>query len=92
MAHLLERLEHSSVPVSADQYRRVAAYLANNLAAVEHDETVDRLLAVFPAMSELYENQFYKHAGLCRSPLDVSLAAEAEAKAALTRAAATAPR
>jgi len=87
LAKLLERLEHSAVPVSAEQYRSVAEHLVRELAAVEHDETFEKLLAVFPAMSQLYENAYYAHAGLCRSPLDASLAAELEAKKALIRAA-----
>ena len=87
LAKLLERLEQSSVPVSAGQYRSVAQHLASELAAVEHDETFTKLLTVFPAMSELYENLHYEHAGLCRSLLDASLEAEIAAKAVLDRAA-----
>lgn len=35
---------------------------------------------------EVYENMNYQHAGLCRSALDVSLAAEGAAKEAIARA------
>ncbi len=92
LAKLLERLEHSAVPVSADQYRSVAEHLVSEVSAVEHDETFDKLLAVFPAMSELYENAYYEHAGLCRSSLDASLVAELEAKKVLARAARPMPQ
>jgi len=38
------------------------------------------VLAEFPAAAQLYENQHYQHAGLCRSPLDPALAAEMQAR------------
>jgi hypothetical protein len=92
LAKLLERLEHSAVRVSAEQYRSVTEHLVRELAAVEHDGTFEKLLTVFPAMAELYENEYYEHAGLCRSPLDASLAAELEAKNVLIRAAKAMPQ
>jgi hypothetical protein len=92
LAKLLEQLERSEVPVGADQYRSVVQHLAHELGAVERDETLTKLLTLFPAMSELYENLHYEHAGLCRSLLDASLAAEVEARAALIRAAKRIPQ
>jgi DNA-directed RNA polymerase specialized sigma24 family protein len=44
------------------------------------------LLDTHPAAAELYENVNYQYAGLCRSALDASLAAEQLAKEALNRA------
>lgn len=92
LAQLLERLERSTERIGAEQYRVVVGHLTRELAAVDHDETFAKLLAVFPAMSELYENIYYEHAGLCRAPLDASLAAEVQARTVLTRAAQRAPR
>jgi len=87
LAQLLERLERSEAPVGADQYRSVVRNLARELDTVERDESFKKLLTVFPATSELYENLQYDQAGLCRSHLDASLEAEIEAKAVLARAA-----
>jgi hypothetical protein len=53
---------------------------------VPHDAELDAVLARVPAAAELYENLNYQHAGLCRSPLDASLAAEAAARAAIDKA------
>ncbi len=87
LAQLLERLEHSSKPIHAEQYRSVVQHLVKELGSVDHDETFRQLLSAFPAMSQLHENMNYDKAGLCRSPLGASLAAEAQARAALARAA-----
>ena len=92
LAQLLERLERSEVLVGADQYRSVVRHLARELVTVEHDESFTKLLTVFPAMSELYENLNYEQAGLCRSKLNASLEAEIEAKAVLARAAKPIPQ
>jgi hypothetical protein len=86
LAQLLERLEHSSKPIHAEQYRSVVQHLVKELGSVEHDDTFRQLLNAFPAMSQLHENMNYDKAGLCRSPLSASLEAEAEARAALARA------
>ena len=52
---------------------------------------LDALLTTFPAAAALYENARYDHAGLCRSPLDVSLASELQACAAIIKARAAPP-
>jgi hypothetical protein len=87
LAQLLERLERSSKPIHAEQYRSVVQHMVKELGSVEHDDTFRQLLSAFPDMSEIHENMNYDKAGLCRSPLSASLAAEAEARAALARAA-----
>jgi len=86
LAQLLEHLERNPGSIQPDQYRSVVRHLASELAEVGRDDTVDSLLIAFPAMSGLYENIHYESAGLCRSPLDASLAAELSARAALERA------
>ena len=80
LAHLLERLERSAKPLDADQYRLVAARLAQALAAEAPGAELQAVLAAFPAAAELYENLNYQYAGLCRTPLQAAL--EAEVKAA----------
>jgi hypothetical protein len=86
LAQLLERLEHSAVPVGAEQYRSVVMHLVDEFRDVAQGESLVQLLNAFPAAAELYENVNYQHAGLCRSGLDASLAAEASAKKAIQRA------
>lgn len=86
LADLLERLEHSSVPVGAEQYRSVVTHLVNEFGDVKAGTALGALLDNYPAAAELYENINYELAGLCRSSLDQSLAAENEAKAVIRRA------
>lgn len=86
LAELLERLERSVVPVGAEQYRSVVQHLVNELGEVEPGTALGALLDSHPAAAELYENVYYQHAGLCRSALDASLAAERQAKEVLDRA------
>ncbi len=90
LAELLERLEHSAVPVGAEQYRSVVLHLVDELGDVESGSALKALLDTHPAAAELYENVNYQYAGLCRSALDASLAAEQQAKEALARAMRTA--
>jgi len=87
LARLLERLEGSSQPMSADQYRAVARHLAQELAVTPQDATLDAVLGLFPAAAEMYENLHYDQAGLCRHDLERSLNSEAAARAALQQAA-----
>lgn len=86
LAHLLERLDGSAVPVGADQYRSVVMHLVHEFADVEASPALGRLLDSYPAAAELYENVNYAHAGLCRTALDVSLAAEMRARDVIARA------
>lgn len=86
LAELLERLERSAVPVGAEQYRSVVQHLVSELGDVEPGKALGALLDSHPAAAEVYENVNYQHAGLCRSALDASLAAELQAKEVLDRA------
>lgn len=86
LAELLERLEHSSEPVGAQQYRSVVNRLASALKDAEPGPELGALLDAHPAAAEMYENTVYQHAGLCRSPLDPALAAERQARQAIERA------
>jgi hypothetical protein len=85
LAQLLERLEHSSVPVGPEQYRSVVMHLVDEFRDVAPGDGLGKLLDAYPAAAEVYENLNYQHAGLCRSGLDASLAAELAAKDAIQR-------
>ena len=86
LAELLERLERSPEPVGAEQYRSVVQHLVSELGVVEPGTALRALLDTHPAAAELYENVNYQYAGLCRSALDASLAAEQQAKEVLSKA------
>ncbi|UUX93964.1 hypothetical protein [Aquabacterium sp. J223] len=89
MAHLLERLERTprpAGPASADQYRDLVQRLEAALADQPMDAALQALLNAHPATAELYENLQYRHAGLCRSPLEASLNAELKAVEVIGRA------
>lgn len=86
LAELLERLERSGKPVAAEQYRSVVLHLVSEFGDVDSGAELGALLDTHPAAAELYENIHYQHAGLCRSALDASLAAERMAREALSRA------
>ena len=91
LAQMLERLDRSAQAVDAKQYRTVAARLAAELQAAPRDAALEAVLESFPAAAQLYENLNYQHAGLCRSPMDASLAAEFAARAAIDGARRFAP-
>lgn len=86
MAALLERLERGPRAASAAQYREVVRRVSDMLALSEPGPTLDALLSVAPATAELYENLQYRHAGLCRSPLELALQAEVAAHAVIRKA------
>ena len=86
LAHVLEQLERSA-RVGADQYRAVVQHLSEELVKVPADAALRAVLDAHPAAAEVYENLNYRHAGLCRSPLEWSLRAEMSAKDVLRRAA-----
>ena len=86
LSNLLERLERSEVPVDAGQYRSVVLHLVHEFGDVQPGPELGTLLDSHPAAAELYENLNYEYAGLCRSSLDVSLAAEKQARAAIDKA------
>lgn len=86
LAELLERLEHSTVPVAPEQYRSVVMHLVQEFNDVTPDPALAALLDTHPAAAEVYENLNYQYAGLCRSALDVALDAEVKAREAIARA------
>jgi len=92
MASLLERLDNTppaggaAGAASADQYRHVVQQVGVLLAQAEPGAALDALLAAAPASAEIYENQRYAVAGLCRSPLEPAFEAEIAAAAAIARA------
>ncbi|AEG91761.1 Hypothetical protein Rta_06830 [Ramlibacter tataouinensis TTB310] len=83
---MLERLERSAQPVDAGQYRALVARVAAELESAPRGAALDAVLATFPSAAQLYENLNYRHAGLCRSPLEPALAAEVAARAAIAAA------
>lgn len=86
LAALLERLDNSAVPVGAEQYRSVVLHLVDEFHHVQTDSGLGILLDSHPAAAQLYENVNYAYAGLCRSSLEASLAAEQQAKTVIQRA------
>jgi hypothetical protein len=86
LAQLLQRLDGSSVAVGAEQYRSVVRHLAEELDALKAAPGLAPLLQAYPSAAELYENLNYRHAGLCRSPLEPALAAEQRAREVIDRA------
>lgn len=86
LAQLLERLERSSEPVGAEQYRSVVVHLLGELAELPQGEALAALLDACPAAAQLYENLNYEYAGLCRSPLNQALDAEMQARELIERA------
>ena len=85
LAELLERLEHSSEPVSPEQYLSVVNHLVEAFDNVTPGMELGALLDTHPAAAELYENINYQYAGLCRSPLESSLCAEQQARQVIER-------
>ena len=86
LARVLERLEQSPERVDAEQYRSVVNHLSSELAVAPQDAGLQAVLQTCPALAELYENLNYQHAGLCRASLDVAMASESAACAAIDKA------
>ncbi len=91
LAGLLERLEVDVQAGGAGQYQSVVRHLSDELGRLEGDDGLQMVLGMFPASSELYENMRYDQAGLCRSPLEMSLNSELQARAEIDRIARIAP-
>ena len=91
LAQMLERLDRSAVPVDPEQYRTLVGRVSAELEAAPRDAALDAVLDAFPATAQLYENLNYRHAGLCRSPLERALGAELAARAAIDGARRMAP-
>ena len=85
LARMLEKVDHGSQPLAAEQYRiliiRLEALLSEDLPA----DALKAILAHFPATAELYENLNYAHAGLVCAPLDQSIESERLAQQAIAR-------
>ena len=86
LASLLERLEHSTLPVGAAQYRSIVGHLSSELGQLSGERDLTALLDRFPATAELYENLQYAQAGLCRSDLDAATRAELETQRTIAQA------
>lgn len=80
LARLLQKLESSPLAADPDQYRSVVGRLSDLLGQGTMDAMLDEILRAYPAAAELYENLHYAHAGLCRSPLEAAVEAEARAR------------
>ena len=80
LAELLQRVDTSTQAIGAAQYQRLAQHLTLLLAALLPSQRLTVLLNTFPAAAVLYENARYAQAGLCRAPLDASLASELQAR------------
>lgn len=87
LARLLERIEHSAVPVGADQYRALVRQLTVALSQDMPADALGAVLGAHPAAAELYENLHYAESGLSRSPLERSVETEKLARSALAKAA-----
>jgi hypothetical protein len=85
LAVLLEKLERQPRQASADQYQRVATELRSLLEDSPDDPALGKLLEVFPATAELYENLRYAQAGLCLTRLEQAVPAEQQARAVMER-------
>ncbi len=86
LSQLLERLDRSAEPVGAEQYLSVVRHLKEEFDELGTEKALSALLDAYPSAAELYENLNYQHAGLCRSPLDLSLDAEQRARRVIERA------
>ena len=89
LAQLLEKLEHSPVPVGAEQYRSVVEHLVHEFEDVEQGAELGRLLDAYPAAAEVYENLHYAQSGLSRATIERSVQSEMAASQILAAAAAS---
>jgi len=85
LAGMFERVERSGTSLDAQQYLVLVDRLKDALGADLPTEGLNAVLSAHPAAAELYENLHYAHAGLCRSPLEVAVAAESAARDLLSR-------
>ncbi|HYD74978.1 hypothetical protein [Ramlibacter sp.] len=86
LVQVLRKLERSRVPLDPEQYRSVVTRIQDELRNHPRDAGLEALLAAVPELAELYENLNYELAGLCRSPLEVAVGAEQQAREAIARA------
>jgi hypothetical protein len=85
LSQLLQGLESQGRAADRHQYRLLVGKLAAALHDQQGHEALPRLLDHFPAAAEVYENLQYAHAGLCRAPLEASLASELATRGLLER-------
>jgi hypothetical protein len=83
LSQLLQGLEGQAV--DPHQYRLLVQKLTAELREHQAHEALPALLDHFPAAGEVYENLQYGHAGLVRSPLELSLTSELAARSLLER-------
>lgn len=86
LARLLERVERSSAPVGAEQYRNLVRQLSVALAQEMPHDALQAILGAHPAAAEVYENLHYAQSGLSRSTLERSVESEKLARQVLSRA------
>jgi hypothetical protein len=86
LAGLLQRVDAQPQRIGAAQYQQLVLQLGQLLDELPPGDQLQLLLGSFPAAALIYENHQYGHAGLCRSPLDRSLASEQAARAAIDKA------
>ncbi len=91
LAALLQRVDAQPQVVGAAQYRQLVLQLGQLLDSLPPGDSLQKLLRSFPAAAVVYENLQYGLAGLCRSPLDQSMASEEMARVAIAKARAAAP-
>lgn len=85
LAELLQRVAASATTIGPEQYRALVLHLGQLLDSLPPGDGLQALLATFPAAAEVYENQHYGHAGLCRAPLEQSLNSELAARQLIER-------
>lgn len=86
LAAVLVTVDRSGQRFDAGQYRGLVEQIKSVLKATPAGAALEAVLEAFPAIAVLYENLNYEHAGLCRSPLELSLASERQAVGAIAKA------
>ena len=86
LAALLQRVDANPQAIGAAQYQQLVLQLGQLLDQQPPGAPLQQLLSRFPAAALVYDNHHYAAAGLCRSPLEVSLRSEQAARAAITKA------
>jgi hypothetical protein len=76
LAHLLEHIELSGGPVSADQYQTVVSRLKDALSASIPDAALAAVLRTYPSAAEVYENLTYATSGLSLASLESNVSSE----------------
>lgn len=85
LAQWLQAVEHPGRAPEAGPYQQRVQALTEELRRHQGHAVLPALLDLLPAAAEVYENLQYAHAGLCRTPLPLSLSSELAARAALEK-------